>query len=287
MSSHARARRAIAHVAARSLPGPPVPPHARVCLHLHPDVDTQGRPTLLRVLAEGRYLSQFATGTSNGGLTAHTRGDRWTWEHTLFGGAYDDAEPSERPVYGALDLAPTPPVREDAGGYGPAPRFGSAHLRLATGTTARATFAYPDSAHHPESFGVPDGMGLVALLDADVPGDPLDRYVEAHVHGPVRVPDDVEALVLDPSCAGGGLERAARAAGLVVELHDGYAAHVETIEQHPDYRGPQVVALARRLAVDGVLTPAILGRARGRDDVDARRLKQLWHCVARFGRATS
>ncbi|MGU3435096.1 DUF3626 domain-containing protein [Actinomycetes bacterium M1A6_2h] len=53
------------------------------------------------MLADGAYRSQFATGISNGGLTAFPGGDRWRWEGRLFDGRYDDAVAEARPVYGA------------------------------------------------------------------------------------------------------------------------------------------------------------------------------------------
>ncbi|WP_326827032.1 DUF3626 domain-containing protein [Streptosporangium sp. NBC_01756] len=50
-----------------------------------------GEPAILERLAkDGAYLSQFVTGTGNGGLTAHPGGDRWRWESRIFGSAYDD-----------------------------------------------------------------------------------------------------------------------------------------------------------------------------------------------------
>ncbi|WTJ93120.1 DUF3626 domain-containing protein [Streptomyces sp. NBC_01537] len=53
---------------------------------------------------DGVHHSQFVTGTSNGGLTAHPGGDRWRWESRVFGGAYDSAPARQRPVYGALNF---------------------------------------------------------------------------------------------------------------------------------------------------------------------------------------
>jgi hypothetical protein len=74
-----RARAALHHVAAGST-GPAVAPGARITLNFHPDRLVRGLP-ILRALAEDRtYHSQFVTGTSNGGLTAHPGGDRWRWE---------------------------------------------------------------------------------------------------------------------------------------------------------------------------------------------------------------
>ncbi|GMA86150.1 hypothetical protein GCM10025868_14000 [Angustibacter aerolatus] len=220
-------------------------------------------------------MSQFVTGTSNGGLTAHPGGDRWRWESRLFGGAYDDAAPEERPVYGSLDHA-----RRAVGG---SPRFGSAFFRLRPEVLVRTTFCWPDSVFEPTDLGVAQAMRLVRLLEEAADVDPLDRYVEAHVHGPVRLADDVEALVLDPSHRGTDVETAAGALGCPVEWHPGFRLTVDLLQQHAGYRGPEAVALGERLAVDGVLTPRVLGEAVG--PVDPQHLKWLWHCLARFGAA--
>ncbi|MDF2711506.1 MAG: hypothetical protein K0R62_7158 [Nonomuraea muscovyensis] len=45
---------------------------------------------LERLAKDGAYFSQFVTGTGNGGLTAHSGGDRWRGESRIFGSAYDD-----------------------------------------------------------------------------------------------------------------------------------------------------------------------------------------------------
>lgn len=69
------AQRAIAHVAARSSGGP-VDPDLRVTLNFHPDrlVSMGGLLVLEAMGRDGRYRSQFETGTSNGGLTAYPGG---------------------------------------------------------------------------------------------------------------------------------------------------------------------------------------------------------------------
>jgi Protein of unknown function (DUF3626) len=102
--------------------GQALDPQVPVTLNFHPDRLARGRPILDQLAAEGRYLSQFVTGTSNGGLTAYPGGDRWRWESRIFGGAYDEAPARDRPVYGALNFRGKP--------TGGAPRFGSAHFRL-------------------------------------------------------------------------------------------------------------------------------------------------------------
>ncbi|MFI8962864.1 DUF3626 domain-containing protein [Streptomyces sp. NPDC053493] len=239
-----RPRRALAHVSALATGGP-VPPALRVTLNFH--------PTFLDRLGEdGVYRSQFVTGTSNGGLTARPGGDRWRWESRIFGGAYDDAPAHERPVYGALDHRRRP--------YGAAHRFGSAHFRLTAATLARTTFCYPDSVMEPEDFGVAERMALIALAEAD-DVDVLDDCVEAHVHGPVEIGRDVEALVLDPSFRGTEVEAAARALPCPVEWHGGFRLSVDELREHPGYRGPGYVELGAEIAVDGWLDARIVQEA--------------------------
>ena len=192
----------------------------------------------------------------------------------MFGGAYDEARAEERPVYGALNLR-----RRAVGG---APRFGSAHVRLTEEALVRSTFCHPDSCFEPEHFGVAERMGLIALADA-AECDVLDDYIEAQVHGPVRLERDVEAVVLDPSYRGTPVESAAARLGCPVEWHDGFRLTVDALREHADYRGPQYVELGERIAVGGVLTPRVIGDAAGVYDEQA--LKRVWHCVARFGLA--
>lgn len=78
--------------------------------------------------------------------------------------------------------------------------------------------------------------------------DRLDHYIEAHIHGGVRVPEDVEVLVIDPSFDDHTVLETADRCGLAVETHPGYVAEVAEIAAHPEYRGQDVVDLARRIA---------------------------------------
>ncbi|MER7361802.1 DUF3626 domain-containing protein [Nonomuraea wenchangensis] len=265
--------RALRHVEALSS-GDPLEPRLRVTLNFHPDRLVGDREILLRLADDGVYLSQFVTGTSNGGLTAHPGGDRWRWESAIFGGAYDHAPPEERPVYGALNFR-----RRSVGA---APRFGSAHFRLTAETLHRTTFCYPDSFCEPSAFGVASRMALIELAEADDP-DLLDDYIEAQVHGPVRLDRDVEALVLDPSYRGTAVEGAARRLPCPVEWHAGFRLTVEQLRRHPDYRGQEYVALGAEIAVDGLLDPRIIGDAARTGRYDLQALKKVWHCLARFG----
>lgn len=246
----------------------------RVTLNFHPDRYDGGQLLLDRLADQGRYLSQFATGTSNGGLTAHEGGDRWRWEHRIFGGVYDDAPPESRPVYGGLNFR-----RRSVGA---AQRFGSAHLRLTEDALDRTTFCYPDSTFEPAAFGVAARLSLIDLAVRD-DQDQLDDYIEAQVHDGVRLDRDVEALVLDPCFGGTEIEQAARRLPCRIEWHGGFALSVDELLQHADYRGPEIVELGSAISVGGRLDPLIIGTALRTGDHDPQAIKKVWHCLARFG----
>ena len=264
-------------MAARSHGGP-VDPTLHVTVNFHPARYHRGVPLLRCFADDGEYRSQFVTGTSNGGLTAYPGGDRWAWETRLFGGAYDTASTNERPKVGALNYG--------CRATGAAPRFGSAHLRLRPRIAARSTFCYPDSCDDPSAFGTGSRMSLIDLA-ANGQRDRLDDYIEAHVHGPLRLATDVEALVLDPCFRDTEVEALARQLPCSLEWHPGFHLHVDEMARHPDYRGPQYVALGRSLAVDGCLTPATLEMAVRTERHHPQDLKKVWHYLARFGDRSS
>ncbi|MFI6150645.1 DUF3626 domain-containing protein [Streptomyces sp. NPDC051109] len=272
-ASQTSQERALRHVAELAS-GPPLDSALRVTLNFHPDRLLHAKPILDVMAEDGTYRSQFVTGTSNGGLTAHPGGDRWRWESRIFGGAYDEGTADERPVYGALNFRRKP--------VGAAPRFGSAHFRLTAETLARTTFCYPDSFLEPSDFGVAARMGLIELALADSQ-DELDDYIEAQVHGPVRLRDHVEALVLDPCYRDTTVEAAAVRTGCPVEWHPGFRLMIEELRRHPDYRGQEYVDLATQIAVDGVLDPRIVGNAARAGRYDPQAVKKVWHYLARFG----
>lgn len=300
-------------------------------LNFHPDrLAVDGRLVARALLDDGVYRSQFVTGISNGGLSAHPGGDRDRWEERLFGGAYQHpgTTPEDRPVYGGLDLLARPD--------GPCPRFGSCHLRLRPHVAERATYCFGDSHTGPVDVGTADSFHLVlaALLEAaehdgsvlahpvDVPGlvqlltaepspvdpagDPgraLDHYIEVQVHGPLDVGTDAEALLVDPSFRGTEpgdlLEALAERHGLDLAWHRGFVLTADEVP--PDFRGPEVAALAHRIAEDlGDGDPRVhaemVGRAarsvvtdpdRWADHappaVTLQHLKQLWHVLVHVG----
>lgn len=275
MTAEGYIRRVLAHVRGLADDGR-LDPQSRVVLHFQPDLYlADGTSVISGIASSGQYLSQFATGVSNGGLTAHSGGARFAWEQRMFAHVYDSLPVEARPKYGAVCL--------DGDPYGAAARFGSCHFRLRQRVVARCTFCYPDSVFQPARFATADRFGLAEITHSPS-GDPLDQYVEAHVHGAVTILHDVEALVLDPSYRGTDIEAVAGSIGCPVEWHPGYRLGVAAFRQHSEYRGEAVVRLAQRIAEDQELTPHLIGRARKAGAHDPQQLKMVWHYLARFGR---
>lgn len=119
-------------------------------------------------------------------------------------------------------------------------------------------------------------MPLIALADADE-RDPLDDYIESHVHAGVLLARDVEAIVLDASYRGTPVETAARRLPFPLDWYPGYRLTVTALRRHADYRGPEYADLGT------LLTPRILGDAARTGRYDLQDLKMVWHALARFG----
>lgn len=246
-----------------------------ITLHFHPDWPHGDGLVIEAMAARGAYVNQFVSGVSNGLLAPHEGSPRWRWEERILPGRYAGRPPGERPVYGGWN------DRGDR--YGASPRFGSAHLRLRPDCVVRATFCFPDSYREPDDFGGPEEVSRLVALRRAAAGrhiDPLDDYVEAQVHGPVRFGADVEAVVLDPSHADGPVLDAAQRLGCPIEFHEGY--RVPTDELPEDYRGAEPRDLARSLGSH--LTPDVVAAARRTGAHDPQTVKQVWHLLARFGR---
>lgn len=247
-----------------------------ITVNFHPDRLTTNGEHLLDALGQDHILkSQFETRTSNGGLSAHTGGNRWLWEHHAFGGAYDNCSPQQRPKYGALNYEKLQ--------TGASPRFGSSFFCLKPKVLERATFCFPDSYLKPIDFSTYDNVGRLIDLVTDSRLDLLDQYVEAHIHGPVNLLSDIDSLVLDPSFKDTLVEQQAEKLPVNVKWHSGFELDVKLIEENPEYRGENCFPLAKHLARDGLLTPKILGDATNAQIGDPNELKILWHYVAKFG----
>lgn len=296
-----------------------------ITVNFHPDrIAGDGLTTAQSLVASGIYRSQFETGVSAGSVTVDG-GSRQRWEATTFDLPHR-VDAAHRPRYGGLNLA----------GYldGACPRFGSCVLVLRPDVLARSTFSVGDSSRGPTDVGTVDQpVGLLAglletamktqralrLPDGDAPGivrrlsapgaaappcgngRALDEYIEAHVHGPAHLDSDVAQLILDPSFSdtetGSLLYRAAARYGIPVRRHQGFVLNADDVG--PDFRGPEIPLLARRLEAEfgAPLTAEVIGRAAraltgGPVDRAERPelshllqpLKQLWHTLVEYGR---
>lgn len=308
---------------------------SRLTINFHPDrLLADGRSVIAALYEEGIYRSQFETKISNGGLTAFAGGDRDMWEAAMLGGAYQvqGVIEAERPKYAGLNLM----------NYsdGACPRFGSCHLRLKAQTLQRATLVFGDSASNPQDIGVinafePVLAGLLeevkaygnALGRREVdaitfvsallhPGNTrtqffhrsqgraLDDYIEAQIHGDLRLADDVDALVADPSfqntATGEVLGATAKKYAFPLEWHEGFELSLEEVPS--DFRGPEMPPLAQRVLEnhalkDGYLNAATVGLAAvsvvadpeqwqdwGSPKDTLQHIKYLWHILVVYGK---
>lgn len=305
--------------------------HARVALHFHPDrLGPDQQSVADALLDQGIYKSQFETKLSSGSVTAYPGGARDEWERSLFNGAYqtEGTTDRQRPKYGALDLK----LRAD----GPAPRFGSCYFLLAPEVSRRCTFTYLDSHENPKERGTWQHFESImaailrdaflseyALGERDLtprrfirhltsgltqprgavvgqpPGRNLNHYVEAQIHGDIRLEEDVVELVADPSFRGTSigrtLQRLCERYRIALFWHRGFVLAADEVPM--DFRGPSMPSLARRIARDGDVSAYAIGRAarelslhpeawKDRGDAAAvlQQLKLLWHVLVRYGK---
>jgi uncharacterized protein DUF3626 len=136
------------------------------------------------------------------------------------------------------------------------------------------------------------------VADAN-PGRVLDTQIEAQVHGPVSLDQDVEWLVADPAFSETGTGTLLRALSerycFPLRWHCGFRLTLDAVPD--DFRGPAMPSLARRVADgSGSIDAAAIGRAQvslgqrpgewvawGNEAEVLQLLKQLWHVVVHYG----
>lgn len=283
-------------------------------VHFHPDrLDGGGRTVARALLEDGLYRSQFETQISNGGLTAVPGGDRDLWEERLFEGAYQvrGVGASERPKYGALSVWGHPD--------GACPRFGSCYLELRSEVLSRVTIAFGDSVLEPQDLGCLElGESLLAgYLEAlqegqpwpdlpepegevsEKPGRNLDHAFEVQIHGPLRIPEDVARIVLDPCFRRTPFVQAwaDRLGPDRIHWHRGFRLEWGRIPA--SFRGPRCLEVERWIrgrtkgesfsarelgdaARDLVQTPELSDRFGGPRE-SLQRIKELWHALVALG----
>ena len=304
--------------------------NAPIDVSFHPDRPAAcGKSVVASLLESGVYKNQFETGVSNGGLTAYKGGNRDLWERRLFGGAYQGTgvTASDRPKYGALNLF----NHWD----GACPRFGSCYFRLKPTVAQRSTYAYGDSSTNPNDTAVIDlidvvltrliadvfykhsalgcgGLRLDTVLEnlanrayswppdvlSKLPGRTLDDCIEVHIHGKLDLAEDVESLAVDQSFfstpCGNLLTELSHEYGFPIRWNPRF--EIATNQIPPDFRGPEMVPLADRIAPDGLLNAARIGEAVvalgthpehwiewGTGKETLQYMKQIWHVLLTFG----
>jgi hypothetical protein len=234
-------------------------------------------------------------------------------------------QPALRPKYGALDLM--------RNADGPAPRFGSCYFVLRQSVSTRSTFTFGGSQADPKYRGTVDTFepvlgalfeecflrdsvlgvagirppGLMAkLLELEKPFSPgggmpsrnLDHIIEAQIHGLVLLDQDIEAVVADPSFqgtdTGDNLQAMSTKYRFPLFWHHGFRLMVADVPL--DFRGPTMPSLAKRVAKNGVVDAASIGKGvrdltndpdqwkdRGTFKEVLQELKLLWHVMVRYG----
>jgi len=294
-----------------------------ITINFHPDrLSGNGKTVLTNILSQGQYLSQFRTGTTNGGTGIHIGGNRFAWEQELFQGAYPP-DLLDRPKYGALNF-----FRYTDGASA---RFGSCFFTLKNEIKDRCTFAYGDSSTNPTTLCTADTfIAIVAAMFEDVEqnrrllnqvitsqqealaimlmnkacniGRNLDYCIETHVHGNVSM-DDVASFHVDESFWRTEIEEQAKE---LCEKHDIALnwipkRQVAVSDIGGIFRGPQIPILARKIDRifgngSGVINALLIGEGScssineykqwkelGTDVELFTYFKQLWHTVAFFG----
>lgn len=303
---------------------------SRVAVHFHPDrISENGKTVMESLLDSGVYENQFVTKCSNGRLDPERGGSRDDWENQLFGNAYKgpEIEPNERPKYGALDLM--------GHNCGPAPRFGSCYLLLYPEVKNKCTFTYMDSHNLPDVRGTMKSFdGIMSALLAECfqrssalgesplrpdscleflchamqkqcnerkdihPVKNLDHYIEAQIHTPIFLANDVQKICMDPCFS------ETEVFPLLEEITEEYnielfwqKGNCLDLEEVPDnFRGPEMPALAKRVASSQLLNAADIGKACqslskepstwsefGSQSEVLQKLKMLWHVLLKFG----
>lgn len=134
--------------------------------------------------------------------TKHRNG----WEKRLFDGAYEDAPPQERPVYGTVNLTNMP------GGVGACAQYGRSYLVLKNSLRWRTTMADRDSSSPDANAAFLgscanflarfDNKALKAICE-HTGGLEMQIYPEIQIHGGVLFARDIDSVVMHGSLEGG------------------------------------------------------------------------------------
>lgn len=166
------------------------------------------RRNLVDIFMKDPHLKNlFEVGHSGGCSVVSSRS---SWETALFNGMYDEVEPAERVRYGAYNID-----RNPKGVLG-ARNYGDVFLVFDEAVKKRTTIVYGDSSGHSQRLhmGSPKHLinilcyvtepVLLTILEQVCPKDLNDPkvnftqygYIEAQIHGELRLDRDVDALAI-------------------------------------------------------------------------------------------
>ena len=207
-----------------------------------------------------------------------------------FAGSEDPRAPQRLGTIGQMDNVMAALFAEiEAGGMAspPWPPFRAPTLGLSNVTVASCLDALTE-------------LASLRKEPADLPtGRVLDTQIEAQVHGPIELQEDIELLVADPAFArtttGNTLRELAVRYGFPLCWHCGFRLAVADVPD--DFRGAAMPRLAEHIGGEsGMLDAAVIGAAEAslhhqpevwrdwgsRGEV-LEQLKQLWHVLVHYG----
>lgn len=160
--------------------------------------------TILQFLTKEENIKN---GFETGRVYCGNNNARKTWETNLFNKEYDDANPIEKVKYGALNMF------NEKNGVSACLGYGDVFFVLKKEVNNRISFVNGDSSgmmFHICTFKYPTAL-LVHLPDAHLknfimhvrnekPSTTNYNYIEAQIHGPIRINTDIEKLVIPSNC---------------------------------------------------------------------------------------
>ncbi len=197
-------------------------------------------------------------------------------------------------IIDCLDAVLAPLLAEVASGSGSRvswPPFVAPTLGVESGTVPQLLASL--------SSGLASPRGGSSMRSA---GRVLDSGIEAQVHGPIDLAEDVELLVADPAfrhtSTGTVLGKVSHRYRIGLDWHCGFRLAAAEVPEY--FRGPAVSRLARRIAHDGMIDASVIGAVHamlrsqpdewvdcgGVEEVEAN-LKKLWHVLVHCGAPVS
>lgn len=155
------------------------------------------------LVEDDHYRNMFEVNKSGGSLNTSLRVD---WENNLFKNIYNNADPSERVKYGALNLTNSSTAIKCCISYG------DSFLVLKKEINERSTFVLGDSScgqMHLATFKyceillalIPESLldNVIDIVLGTKKTLPYDNreYIEVQIHGPLRLNHDIEVLVVN------------------------------------------------------------------------------------------